>query len=147
MKTIKTATDQKGFTLIETVITLVVASIFVIIILNLFMYISSVNSATRAYYNADLLAYNNLRKYANTQSPTWFNCERDSWSSKPRTITLINKTGNVSGIPSPVEELVVAEAPYGCGTEDTSVKPIKITSTVTYGNLRKKISHATYATY
>lgn len=148
MKLVKsTASNQKGFTLIETVVTLIISSIFVVIIINLFIYINSMNASSRAYYAANLLAYNNMRTYANSKSPTWFLCHHSHGSTTPDKMTLINRVGDVTGIPSPVKEVVIAEAPYGCGDGNKSGKPIKITSTVTYGNLGKKIVHATYSTY
>ena len=137
-------TNQKGFTLIETIVTLVVSLIFTITIIGLFLFIRSINSTAKAYHAADALAYDNLRIYANGQPPTWFKCTYPSGSSTPSSMTLIDKTDNVNGIPSPVRQLVIAEAPYGCS--DKMSEPIKITSTVIYGSFKKKITHTTYST-
>ena len=138
-------TNQKGFTLIETIVTLVVSLIFTITIIGLFLFIRSINSTAKAYHTADALAYENLRIYANGQPPTWFKCTYPSGSSTPSSMTLIDKTDNVNGIPSPVRQIVIAEAPYGCNDEKMS-EPIKITSTVIYGSFGKKITHTTYST-
>ncbi len=147
MKKMNTArSDQSGFTLIEVVVTVIVATLFVITISQIYIFQSKLSSSMVAYNNADLLAYNNLRTYAYGKAPTWFECEYASGSPIP--MTLLSSSAAVSGIPAPVTQTVTATAPYGCGGSSTSIGyPIRVVSTVTYGSEGRTIVHATYSTY
>lgn len=138
--------NAHGFTLVEVVITIFVASIFIIGISQLFTSQSQVTSSLISANNADLLAYNNLRIYAYGKAPTWFQCVYSGGS--PQAMTLLTSSSPVSGIPSPVTQSVVATAPYGCGGGSSgSGYPISVVSTVTYGPSATKVVHATYASY
>jgi prepilin-type N-terminal cleavage/methylation domain-containing protein len=138
--------SNKGFTLAEVVITIAIASIFVISIAQIYTVQTRISSISAGYNAADLLAYNNLRTYAYGKAPTWFQCTYSG--STPQPMNLINSTGDVSGIPSPVIQSVVATAPYGCGGSSSGIGyPIRVTSTVTYGKDARKVVHATYSTY
>jgi len=135
-----------GFTLVEVIIAIVIASMFVVTIGQIYIVQSRLSSITAAFNNADLLAYNNLRTYSYGKAPTWFECVYASGSPQPQ--TLINLTNPVSNIPSPVVQTVVATAPYGCGGSSSGIGyPIRIVSTVSYGNDGKTVVHATYSTY
>ncbi|MDO4773740.1 MAG: prepilin-type N-terminal cleavage/methylation domain-containing protein [Candidatus Saccharibacteria bacterium] len=136
-----------GFTLVEVIVTLLVATIFVGVILGIYAHISSVNAAIRTHHIADMAAYNNLRRYANHRPPNWFQCTYDAGASLPRPITLVATTDSISGLPGPITQTVVATAPYGCHTNDTNGFPIKIVSTITYGSSGRSVTHATYASY
>ena len=137
---------SKGFTLVEVVLTIAVASIFVISIAQIYTVQTRLSSVTASYNTADLLAYNNLRTYAYGKAPNWFQCVYASGSPQP--MTVLSSTTPVSGIPSPVTQTVIATAPYGCGGSSTGIGyPIRIESKVTYGNDGKTVVHATYSTY
>lgn len=140
------ASDQRGFTLVEILVTIIVATVFIMTISQLHITQSKVTSYVDAYNTADLLAYNNLRTYAYGKAPTWFECEYASGNPKP--MTLIAKTDPVEGLPSPVSQSVIATAPYGCGGGSAGIGyPIRVVSTVTYGADARVVVHATYATY
>lgn len=138
--------EQSGFTLVEVLVTIIVATLFVVTISQLTTAQSKVTSNVNAYNTADLLAYNNLRTYAYGKSPTWFDCNYTG--ANPDSMTLIAKTDPVAGLPAPVTQSVIATAPYGCGGGSSGIGyPIKVVSTVTYGPSAKVVVHATYATY
>ncbi len=138
--------EQSGFTLVEVLVTIIVATLFVVTISQLTTAQSKVTSNVNAYNTADLLAYNNLRTYAYGKAPTWFDCNYTG--ANPDAMTLIAKTDPVAGLPAPVTQSVIATAPYGCGGGSSGIGyPIKVVSTVTYGPSAKVVVHATYATY
>lgn len=137
---------QAGFTLVEVFVTIIIATLFVIAITQLYIAQSKVSQSLNSYNNADLLANNNLRTFAYGKAPTWFVCEYSGGVPLPKTV--FNSTDNVTGIQSPVTQTVVATAPYGCGGSSSSIGyPIKVVSTVTYGSDGKTVVHATYSTY
>jgi len=137
--------NAKGFTLVEVLITVVVATLFIVAFSQLHIAQSRISSTMNAYTKADLLAYNNLRIYANGKAPTWFECTYASGSPVP--MNLLTST-DAAGLPTPVSQTVVATAPYGCGGGSSGIGyPIKVVSTVTYGSDAKVIVHATYSTY
>jgi len=139
-------TGARGFTLVEVVVSVIVAALFLATITQLYITQSKLSSKTSAYNAADLLAYNNMRTYANGKSPTWFECNYSGGNPQP--MTLISKNDAVDDIPSPVVQTVTASAPYGCGGDSVGIGyPIRVVSTVTYGPEAKVVVHATYATY
>lgn len=141
---IRTA-PREGFTIVEILVTLVVTTVFVIAIAQVSVIQSQLSGSYQMYNTADLLAYNNLRAWANGKSPSWFTCTYASGNPQP--VTLLSSSANVSGLTPPVTQSVVATAPYGCGGgTSTNGYPIKITSTVTYASGRT-VQHATYASY
>ena len=137
---------SQGFTLVEVIITILIASVFVIGIAQLYTSQNQVSTSLVAANNADLLAYNNLRTYAYGKAPTWFSCTYTG--GVPDAKTMLTSTSPVAGIPSPVTQTVVATAPYGCGGGSSGIGyPIKVVSTVTYGLSNTKVVHATYSSY
>jgi len=142
-----------GFTLVEVCVTIVVASLFIIAITQLFLTQNTISTAIKTYTKADSLAYNNLRTFAYGERPTWFVCTKvtpGDANSLAKPMVIFNKTDDVSGITSPVIQTVTATAPYGCGGSAPSYSagyPIKVESAVTYGTDGKKVVHATYSTY
>ncbi|MGV9001740.1 MAG: prepilin-type N-terminal cleavage/methylation domain-containing protein [Candidatus Saccharimonadaceae bacterium] len=137
---------KEGFTLVEVLVTVVVATIFIITFSQLHIVQSRLGSIMNAYDSADLLAYNNLRTFAYGQPPIWFDCTYASGSPVP--MTLFSSSSPVSGIPSPVTQTVIATAPYGCGGSSSGIGyPIRVTSTITYDVDAKVVVHATYSTY
>ena len=146
MKISYSSSDQAGFTLVEVLVTIIVAALFIVTITQLSVSQSKLSSNVNSYNNADLLAYNNLRTYAYGKPPTWFECTYTG--GNPDSMILIDKTEDVSGITPPVKQSVIATAPYGCGGGSSGIGyPIKVVSTVTYGADAKVVVHATYATY
>jgi len=139
------ARQNDGFTIVEILVTLVVATIFIIAIAQVSVTQSGLSGSYRMFDSADLLAYNNLRAYANGKAPTWFTCTYASGNPQP--VTLLSSSASVSGLMPPVTQSVIATAPYGCGGGvSTNGYPIKIVSTVTYASGRM-VQHATYASY
>ncbi len=146
MKSSSTPSSQAGFTLVEVLVTIIVAALFIVTISQVHIAQSKLTTNVNSYNNADLLAYNNLRTYAYGKAPTWFQCVYSGGNPQP--MTLVTVTDPVEGIQSPVAQSVVATAPYGCGGGSSGIGyPIKVISTVTYGPDAKVVVHATYATY
>ena len=142
----KYAIRVRGFTVVEVLIAISIAALFVISIVQIYIFQTRLSSATFAYNTADLLAYNNLRTYSYGRAPTWFECVYVSGSPQPQ--TLLNSSVDVNLIPSPVTQTVVATAPYGCGGASPGIGyPIRVVSTVTYGSNAKVVAHATYSSY
>lgn len=138
--------NSAGFTIVEVVVTIVISALFIATIVQLTIVQSKLSSTVSAYNTADMLAYNNLRTYAYGKSPSWFNCEYSGGNPLPN--TLLSSTNPVDGLPSPVEQTVIATAPYGCGGGSSGIGyPIKVVSTVKYGSDEKVVVHATYSTY
>jgi len=146
--TLRTGSTSKGFTLVEVLITVIVAAVFIITFSQLHIVQSRLANITTAYDTADLLAYNNLRIYAYGKAPNWFTCTYSGGS--PVDVTLLSSSAAVKGLPSPVSQTVVASAPYGCGGSSSGIGyPIRVVSTVKYDALpnQKVVVHATYSTY
>lgn len=154
----KIFTRESGFTIAELIVTIVVAGIFITIIsqMNGFV-VNSATSANRFEY-ASNLAYNNLRIYANGQKASDFGfvCNgddatdtapyNDGFKHPDAAGTLLidtTSTTSIYNLPPPVVQKVTAVAPYGCGNTIKAM-PVRIISTVTYGNPAKKVVHATY---
>lgn len=138
--------DMHGFTVVEVLMAIVIAALFVISISQMYIFQTQLSSKSSAYASADLLAYNNLRTYSYGKAPTWFQCEYASGSPLPQ--TLLNASNAVDSIPSPVVQTVVATAPYGCGGGSSGIGyPIRVVSTVTYGSDGRTVVHATYSSY
>jgi len=137
---------QSGFTLIEVLVAVVVAALFITAFSQMYIIQSRIAKDMKTFDKADMLAYSNLRTYAYGKAPTWFTCSHTS--TNPDAVVLINSTDPVEGLPSPVTQNVTATAPYDCGgASGTTGYPIKVVSTVTYGPDGRTVTHATYATY
>jgi hypothetical protein len=146
MKMNKRNGKAAGFTIVEVVVTLVVSTIFIVGIIHLQTSVSQLSIQQVQRRIASDLAYNNLRKYANDNQPTWFRCEVAGGVAKPN--VLINGNITVRGLPSPVSQKVVATAPYLCGGGTGGVgMPIRIESVVTYGSNHRKVVHVSYAAF
>lgn len=149
-----------GFSLVELIITIIVATAFLTSVAGVMSFINSSATDARQQEAASELAYNNLRMYANSEKPRWFDCIGDESSertppfsdgkSKPGAtgqVLLENSSTNpINNLPGPVIQKVVAVAPYGCG-ESAAGMPIRIQSEVVYGPNNRKMVHATYVTY
>lgn len=137
--------QHSAFTLVELSVTIVVSAMFVASIVLIAIAQTRLLTGASVRLNANNLSYQNLRKYANGRAPTWFTCV--IVSGTPQSQTLINNTGSVAGLPSPVTQTVVATAPYGCGTGAGNGKPIRVESTVTYGASNQEVRHVTYSSF
>ena len=166
----KSPRNTAGFTIIELIVTIIVAGIFLGVVSAMSTAIVGIALDTHRFEMASNLAYNNLRLYANGQRSTAFHfeCNGDDagdteTSSSPFTDTykhpssvgkvLLSTTSTASSndLPGPVVQTVTAAAPYGCGndiqsgaTGATSIMPVRIISTVTYGASARKVVYATY---
>jgi prepilin-type cleavage/methylation N-terminal domain protein len=137
---------EKGFTIVEVAITLLVVSVLVVGIIRLQMSVSQLSIQQVQYRIASDIAYNNLRRYVNENPPTWFVCEVVGGVAKPK--TLINETAAITGLAAPVSQKVVATAPYLCGGGTSGIgMPIRVESTVTYGPDHRKVTHVSYAAF
>jgi type II secretory pathway pseudopilin PulG len=138
---------QAGFTLVEVFVTIVIATLFIIAISQLYITQVRISTSVTSYNNADILASNNLRTYAYGKAPSWFICKYNT-DNKPIDDIRLNTTGDYTGIQSPVTQSIVASAPYGCGGNSSGIGyPIKVVSKVTFGKEGKTVVHATYSTY
>lgn len=141
--------NQQGFTVVETVVTLVVAVLFVITINTLFVAIIRSTASNRNRADASNAAYAYLRKYAYAGAPTnWFACTNSDdmqANSNPSGQSLERGQLDASQttLPQPVSYAITAFAPYGCGADATGA-PVLLRATVTYGPDKLSVDHATY---
>jgi prepilin-type N-terminal cleavage/methylation domain-containing protein len=134
------STKQSGFTIVELLVTIIVAALFVGVFYNMFVILIGVNSNARNISQAGNLAYSNMRRYptAATITGTGISCAIPGGTGN-----LLNTTGTDSDYPDlgSVTETVTASFPYGCSAV---YDVIKIVSVVTYGASGNKVSYATY---
>lgn len=149
--------EPGGYTVVELIITIIVATIFLVSLVSMMGYVTDSAIDARRKETASNLAYNNLRKYASGERPLWFTCIGDETSeitppfSDGKTYpnatgqVLIDETSQIitEDLPPPVVQKVFAIAPYGCGNSAKGM-PIRIQSEVTYGSSGRKMVHATY---
>jgi len=154
--------DQKGFTIVELIITITVTALFATAIFQMIASVNNLATEESRRSVASNVAYNNMRKYANNKKPLWFDCVGDDASettppfsdgkTKPSATgqVLMNTTSSESylQLPPPVIQYVIAIAPYGCGTSGPG-QPIRVQSQVKYGGgaSQRTITHATYVSY
>lgn len=152
--------SQKGFTIVELIVSIVIGTIFVISTSMTIGFLTNSAVAGSRQETASSLAYNNLRLYANGQKPMWFQCIGDDASettapfsdgkSKPaatgQVLLEASSSSPVNGLPGPVIQKVFAIAPYGCGSSAAGM-PIRVQAEVTYGTPARKAVHATYVSY
>lgn len=134
------STQQSGFTIVELLVTIIVAALFISVFYNMFLILVGINSNARNVAQASDLAYANMRRYptAATVTGTGITCASPGGSGN-----LLSTTGTDSNYPElgTVTETVTASYPYGC----TAVYDvIKLVSVVTYGSNSTKVSYATY---
>ena len=145
-----------GFTIVEVAVTLVVIGIFMAVILSMQAQVSQISVMNAQHNKASLLAYNNMRRYANDSAPSWFKCTDPPPSTRTpgSRYSVMSSTVNVDGLPGMVRQQVYASAPYGCKSGTISLgMPIKVESIVEYGlpssgiGSGKKVVHATYVAF
>lgn len=134
--------QQSGFTLIEIIVSVVIASIVFIGLFSSLSTIFSISNGSLQRSVASGLAYDNLRQYANGSHPLWFLCDTSDETAEQ---TLLDTTGAVDNLPGDTTQTVVASAPYGC---DGNAKgfPIRVESTVVASN-GIEVHHATYTSF
>jgi hypothetical protein len=141
--------NQRGFSLIEALVAVVMATIFILAMVELYVVQLNLSTSTASYEQADQLAYNNMRAYADGTKPIWFECNYTGTNTTPDPWPLIvNKITQIKGIPGDVVQNVISTAPFGCGNgggKNNSGYPILVTSTVTYNG--RTVAHATYSSY
>lgn len=148
----------KGFTAIEMLVTIIVASTFLLAIVTLFIAVTQSLAMARNRATANDLGYSYLRKYASAGStPEWFECDTTSGSGNTNDLTInSNATGQVlesgtlttanTNLPAPITYTVRALAIYGCSGLNLK-KPIRVEATVTYGPNSTSIKHSTIVGY
>lgn len=144
MKKNKQCTSQEGFSAVELLITLVMATTVLGSFYQLFALTERLNGAARQKAVASTLAHTGLRRFHSIERPTWFVCNTNSEITTlnpdpPGQISLNEPRPDVA-LPQPVTTEVLAFAPNGCEIN----KPIKLISIVRYGNANKEVMHATY---
>lgn len=147
--------NTSGFTLIEMMVTVVVAGIFIGSLAALYGAIVDSSTSNRNFAIANDVAYSYLRNYASAGSePTWFTCSTATGTSNTndlsvnanapgQTLSSGTITNNQPLLPAPVTYSVVAVAPYGCSGAQLH-SPIRVTATVKYGSPARAIQHSTY---
>jgi len=154
--------QQSGFTVIELVIAITISGVIVVSLMQLFSAINNLSTESSRRAIASNIAYNNMRKYANGQKPTWFDCIGDEagettppfsdGKTKPgatgQILLNVTSTTIIQTLPPPVVQYVIAVAPYGCGNSGPG-QPIRVQSQLTYGQgqSQRTITHATYVSY
>lgn len=152
--------NEKGFTVVEMLISIIVTALFLISFYQIIVVISQISTDAKQKALADNIAYSYLRRYTSPDSPaaTWFVCDTraGSFAAQNQNDRTINSaapgTTIISGslspaetnLPSPISYKVTALAFYGCsGVNGT--QPIRVQSEITYGPRNITIEHAAYA--
>ncbi len=143
---IKNNSVSNGFTIVELLITLLVATTFVLAFTQLYLLIETEGSIAEHRAKASSLAYFNLRMYTEDERPSWFVCnaatDLSANANAPGQVLVNSPISDPSALPRPATQKVVAYAPFGCNTN----MPIKLLSTIEYGqNPVRKVVHGTYA--
>ena len=132
--------SQRGFSVVELMATIIVATLFLIMFYQLFLSISQLNNDSRRGAQASDLAYANLRRYPTISSLgnvlLTFSCS----SSDVTLLSQNNQTNAKYPFLGKVNETVTISYPYGCTNNDL----IKITSTVETVDQQTKVTHATF---
>ena len=137
--------SQNGLTVTELIITIFVASIFVMAIYQLYT-ISVVNNVdSRRLSLANDMAYTELRKYPTAASIPSFTCNADtdktnaSYTGLGYTVSTSTVTSSTT-LPNPVVTKISAFNPKGCSS---ALK--EVTVTVSYGSTPvKQVRHSIY---
>ncbi len=138
-------TKQSGFTIVELLITVITAAMFVGMFYQLYVVLVGINATARSTAQASDLAYSNLRLYPTVIS-TGLTC--NTATNVSSTVNLIPSSGSPTAAVSSnypelgsVTQQVTAQFPYGCSAV---YNVVKLVSTVTYGTASYKVSYATY---
>jgi Tfp pilus assembly protein PilV len=136
---------SSGFTTIELLVTLFVATAIVAAFAQIFTVIDRGAAEARWQSTASSLAYSDLRRY--DTRPTAFVCDANTnlalnANAPGQTLTSNTYTAPSVGLPgTQATVIVVAYAPSGCAANT----PVKLVATTTYGGSpARKVIHATY---
>lgn len=151
--------NESGFTAVELLVTIIVASMFAVAFYQLFISVNQASSAARNRATASDIAYGNLRRYASAGSnwKDWFTCSTASGSSNTNDLSVNSnatgttlKNGSLTptsvDLPGPVTYSVKALAIFGCSGTNANA-PIRIDSIVTYGPQNIVLKHTTLVPY
>ena len=127
-------TKQEGFTVIEMLVTVIVAALFAFIFYQLFISSTKINSNARRDAIAGEIAYSNLKKYPNKESVTV-----PADCASPSATNTITSTNNYPDIGS-VTETIITSWPFACS--DTSIA--KIESIASYKGGQNQVSYVAY---
>lgn len=133
---------EKGFTLIEIIVTLAVVSVFIFGIIQIFILLDSQRMNVARQAKSSDLAYSYLRNY-NTRPADPAN---PSLLLPCRTTdqTLVSNRDVTSEVGGGAARLTItASAPEGCSGTDFAKGVIKIEAVITY-NGNREVRHATY---
>lgn len=134
--------NQNGFTLIEVIVSVVIAGVVFTGLFSSLSTIFSISNGSLQRSVANALAYDNLHRYANGSGPLWFICDTSNETSEQ---TLLDTTSAVDSLPGDTTQTVTASAPYGCNN-DAKGFPIRVESTVIASN-GIEAHHATYTSF
>lgn len=144
---------ESGFTVVELLITIVVASMFAISFYQLFIAVNQASFAARNRATASDLAYGYMRRYASAGSSwkDWFTCsssnDLSANSNAPGTTLMSGSlTPSTVDLPGPVTYSVKALAIFGCSSSNANA-PIRVEAIVTYGPQNTVIKHTTLVAY
>lgn len=157
--------SSEGFTAVELLVTIIVATIFTVVIYSLFTEINKSSANARQRATASDIAYANLRKYSSVgiTPETWspaFTCStasgsannndsyRSGGTAQGSVLTSGSLTTTDTDLPGPITYSVKALAIFGCRVADSNDrKPIRVESTVTFGPNNTVVRHATLVGY
>jgi len=144
---------EQGFTTLEILVTIIIASMFIITFFEMFTDIVKSNGTITRHVIADDFAYSKLKKYtASSNNPNiWFVCTTNSDALvNPNANGLVIESGDVPGneasLPRPAKYEIRAKATYGCQGVNSG-KPVLLTIEVTYGEYHEKVYHSVMAEY
>ena len=154
--------DDSGFTIVEMIVTLVLASLFVIFLVQFFLAAGGQQISVERQAAANNLARTNLSKFPRASSLTGYTCDPNTTPaantnnltinpSANGTLILSNTVNNGSTtreaapaiLPNVTQE-VRAYSPMGCMPSGSGI--VKIVSRVTYGYIGQT-GEVVYATY
>lgn len=140
----------EGFTVVEMVVSVVVASLFALSLITLFTTFNYFTANARQLSVADGWAYNQLQQYTSPDTPSsdWFTCSSATDRSVNPSANLQIRGGNVNpssvDLPSPITYTVKTYAPFGCADPDQT-EPVMVSVAITYGKTARVVTHSGYA--
>ena len=148
-KTTRTNSKESGLTLVETLVTLLIISLFLGSLIQAYITMESQRALVARRALASDIAYSNLRKFSSR--PAALTCTGSAMDlTTPGTKAGSNLSSYFTGesltsLGTGSSQTVVAFAPGGCNGDGTYVDTfpvVKIVSTVTYNG--GSVSHATF---
>jgi prepilin-type N-terminal cleavage/methylation domain-containing protein len=144
------AKSENGFTIIELMVTIFVAALFLGGIVTLTTTYNYFMALARQTSIADNLSYRYLQKYSRSDyaAVDWFVCDNESDAViNPSTQGKLLESGTLSGndtkLPDPVKYEVRTVAPYGCSGNNAD-EPVLVRSKITYGSTNREIVQTQY---